>query len=90
MCDDTKRSINNNLRKLQHLFSNPDIRVELIKELGKLLRDSWKKQKSKNKCPDIDDNLEKELVKKPTDDGLYENYQEKFGMFADYDYEAIP
>ena len=43
MCDEKKRTVNNNLKKLEFLFKFPETRTELVKELGKMLRDSWKK-----------------------------------------------
>jgi hypothetical protein len=52
LCDDRKRMVNNNLKKLE-LILEGDSYVEVIRELGKMLRDSWKKDKSKVKCMDF-------------------------------------
>lgn len=48
LCDGKKRAINNNFKKLEYILEGPDS-LEVIKELGKLLRESWKKDKSSKK-----------------------------------------
>ena len=40
LCRSPKRSVNNNLNKFREIADFED-RIELIKELGKLLRQSW-------------------------------------------------
>jgi hypothetical protein len=52
LCDDGKRKINNNLKKLELILQGEGY-IEVIKELGKMLRDSWRKDKSKLKCTDF-------------------------------------
>jgi hypothetical protein len=52
LCDDGKRKVNNNLNKLELILLN-DNYIEVVKELGKMQRDSWKKDKSKLKCTDL-------------------------------------
>lgn len=52
LCDCKKRAVNNNFRKLELILDGHDC-LEIIKELGKMLRDSWKKDKSKVKCIDV-------------------------------------
>ena len=47
-CNSTKRNINNNFEKFKAIVEFED-RLELIKELGKLLRKSWSSEKQKTK-----------------------------------------
>ena len=74
MCDEKKRTVNNNLKKLDFLFKFPETRTELIKELGKMLRDSWKKQKSKHKINDTLCLAKHKYIAKPQ---LYSQANEK-------------
>ena len=48
LCLSKKRSENNNLVKFKAIADFED-RIELIKELGKLLRQSWKNEKNSKK-----------------------------------------
>lgn len=52
LCDDKKRNVNNNLKKLELILEGDDY-LEVVMELGKMLRDSWKKDKVKTKCSDF-------------------------------------
>lgn len=58
LCDEKKRSVNNNFKKLELMLEGDDY-LEVVKELGKMLRDSWKKDKSKLKCTDVIEKVNK-------------------------------
>lgn len=49
ICNSEKRKINNNLNKFKAIVEFED-RIELIKELGKLLRQSWSTEKKRIKA----------------------------------------
>lgn len=61
MCASIKRSVNNNLNKFKAIVEFED-RTELIKALGKLLRQSWSSEKKMPKASDTQQEAAKPMA----------------------------
>jgi hypothetical protein len=46
LCNEKKRSVNNNKAKFLCIVEDEADRLEITKQLGKMLREAWKKEKS--------------------------------------------